>query len=688
LEELKANKEESSGDTTGGDSAEANGGNVSPEGKKKDVDGAIASKNSTTETTMAKEKDVLVTKEERNIGAVSFQAYKKYVVAGGGFKTFIPLLFCFFVCNVNEFVNAAWISLWTADANYEKQSQAFYLGLFALFSVTLGIVTFLRTFILARVGVRASKILHDNLLVSVLQAPTSFFDTTPTGRILSRFSKDMYSIDLEISEYIDFVISCSLTVVTSLLTIVVVTPWFGIAIIPLLFIYIRALNYFRNVSRETKRLDSISRSPVFAHFSETLGGLGTIRAYDQTSRFINEFETKVDANTQTYYNNKIADRWLSVRLDFLGAVIVGLAAVFVAASAKPSSTNFASYAGLSLTYSMSLTGLLNWVVRSFAQMEAGMNAVERILYYTEDIAQEAPVKSEGMKEQSVSEKVSLTKDNDENVTPSSIAVKSMGGVETPDQDWPSKGEIVLKDLKMRYRPENPLVLKGLNVTIEGGSRVGVVGRTGSGKSSLLLVLMRMVEPALPKEEEYVAPIMVDGVDVLRIGLTDLRSKIAIIPQNPVLFSGTIRSNMDPFDQHSDQVIWNALEGCSMKEAIEEMPDLLQSKVAEYGENLSQGQRQLICLGRALLKKCRILLLDEATSSVDYETDKDIQRTLREAFVGCTVLTIAHRVNTIMDSDNILVMDDGLMAEYAPPKELLAKKNSTFAEIVRHSQTED
>jgi len=242
---------------------------------------------------------------------------------------------------------------------------------------------------------------------------------------------------------------------------------------------------------------------------------------------------------------------------------------------------------------------------------------------------------------------------------------------------------------MRYRSETPLVLKGLNVRIEGGSRVGVVGRTGSGKSSLLLVLMRIVEPALSEDEEdYVAPIMIDDVDVLRIGLTELREKIAIIPQNPVLFSGTIRSNMDPFDQHSDEAIWNALEGCSMKEAIEEMPDLLQSKVAEYGENLSQGQRQLLCLGRALLKQCRILLLDEATSSVDYETDKDIQTTLREAFKGCTVLTIAHRVNTIMDSDKILVMDDGLVAEYAAPQELLANKDSHFAEIVKHSQTED
>eukprot|EP00548_Thalassiothrix_antarctica_P012304 CAMPEP_0194159732 /NCGR_PEP_ID=MMETSP0152-20130528/78003_1 /TAXON_ID=1049557 /ORGANISM="Thalassiothrix antarctica, Strain L6-D1" /LENGTH=1449 /DNA_ID=CAMNT_0038869347 /DNA_START=172 /DNA_END=4521 /DNA_ORIENTATION=- len=700
LEELKSKKKEN---TDNSDSAEAS------KDEKKKIDGATATLSrkssktpsaTTTPATDKKKEDQLVTKEERNKGAVSHHVYKKYVLAGGGFSFFAPLLVLFVVCTANDFVNTYWISLWTADANYQKYSRAFYLGLYALFSVTQGIFTFYRSFILARFGVRASQKLHDSLLSSILRAPMSFFDTTPTGRILSRFSKDLYSIDLELTDCIDFVISCTLTVLTSLVTIVFVTPLFGIAIIPLLWIYIRALNYFRNVSRETKRLDSISRSPVFAHFSETLGGLGTIRAYDQASRFTSEFESKVDVNTQAYYNNKTADRWLSVRLDFLGAVIVGLAGVFACqvaisgslASATASNTNFASYAGLSLSYSISLTGLLNWVVRSFAQMEAAMNSAERILYYTEEIAQEAPAKSDDMTKELQAPLTNTKLDSKGDIVippppPYSVAMTNMGGqIETPDSNWPSKGEIVLNDLKMRYRPENPLVLKGLNVTFTGGSRIGVVGRTGSGKSSLLLVLMRIVEPALPKEDDkYTAPITVDGVDVLRIGLTDLRSKIAIIPQNPVLFSGTIRSNMDPFDEHNDEAIWDALEGCSMKETIEDMPDLLQSKVAEYGENLSQGQRQLLCLGRALLKNCRILLLDEATSSVDYETDKDIQRTLREAFTSCTVLTIAHRVNTIMDSDKILVMDDGRMAEYASPKELLANESSAFADIVRHSQ---
>lgn len=634
----------------------------------------------------------LVTEEERNVGAVSWQVYKKYILSGGGYLRFSFVYFMFMLCTANNVVNTAWVSLWTSDAKYERRSRSFYLGFYALTAITLGIFTFFRSYFLAKFGVHASDDLHKNLLKSVLCAPMSFYDTTPTGRILSRFSKDLYAIDLELSDYLDFFLFCGLTVVVSLVTIVIVTPWFGIAIIPVFYIYVKVLNFFRDVSRETKRLESISRSPVYAHFSETLGGLGTIRAYSQADRFISEFEQKVDTNTRAYYNNKSADRWLSVRLELLGAFIAGLAAIFASnvaisnsQSGLSSSKNFASAAGLSLTYAISVTGLLNWVVRSFAQMEAAMNAAERVLFYTENIPQEAPASS-GELQQLLMHQTQGGEHNNDKCPTVKQAVIAMG-VENPAAEWPSRGDITLNNLKMRYRPENPLVIKGLSVAIKGGERVGVVGRTGSGKSSLLLTLLRIVEPFVEPGEGYESPIIIDGVDILRIGLTDLRSKIGIIPQNPVLFSGTIRSNMDPFDQYTNEEIWNALARCGMKKAIEEMPELLDARVAEYGENLSQGQRQLLCLGRALLKKCRILLLDEATSSVDFETDKEIQRTLREDFVNCTVLTIAHRVNTIMDSDKILVMKDGKVGEFASPEELLADKTSIFYDIVKHSQAE-
>ena len=605
----------------------------------------------------------LVTEEERNLGAVSLKVYLNYIRAGGGYLIFLLAFMMFILCAGNDLVNSLWITLWTSDASYERHPQHFYLGFYALTCFTSGIFVFLRSMFLARFGVRASNELHRGLLASILRAPMSFFDTTPTGRILSRFSKDLYSIDLEITDNMDFAIFAGITVIVSLCTMMVVTPWFGVAIVPIMYIYIKTLNYFREVTRETKRLESISRSPVFAHFSETLGGLDTIIAYNQASRFVDNFEVKIDSNTQATYNNRTADRWLSVRLELLGSFIAGLAAVFACSvvinntvSGAGSSSNFASVAGLSLNYAISFTGLLNWVVRSFAMMEASMNATERVLYYSEEIPQEAPSRIEE------------------------------GVVKIP-KDWPSSGNIKLNNLKMRYRPENPLVIKGLNVKIDGGSRIGVVGRTGSGKSSLLLSLLRIVEPTIEKLDEYEPPISIDGVDILQIGLTDLRGAIGIIPQSPVLFSGSIRSNIDPFNNYTDSDIWNALERCGMKSTIEAMPSLLDAPVAEFGDNLSQGQRQLLCLGRALLKKCRILLLDEATSSVDYKTDKEIQRTLREAFTGCTVLTIAHRVNTIMDSDKILVMVDGKVGEFGKPTDLLANDNSIFADIVKHSHAE-
>jgi ABC-type multidrug transport system fused ATPase/permease subunit len=546
----------------------------------------------------------------------------------------------------------------------------------------------MRTFSLVRFGVQASGALHKNLLKSILCAPQSFFDTTPIGRIISRFSKDLYSIDTELSDYLDFFLWVALQVLVSVGTIMFVTPWFGIAILPLGAIYIKILNYFREVSRETKRLDNISRSPVYAHFSESLGGLTTIRAYGQRVRFMNSFGKKIDQNIRAWYNNKNADRWLSVRLEVMGASVAGLAAAFAthvaisrSVTGQDSNDNFASLAGLSLSYAIPLTGLLNWLIRWFAQLEACMNACERVFYYTEEIPQEAPATSKGLENHAAESKDPPASD------PSALAVCAKGGkADLMPSNWPGNGAITLNNLKMRNRAETPLVLKGLSVSIAGGERIGVVGRTGSGKSSLLLTLLRLVEPTLEGgQDNYEAPLSIDGVDILRIGLKELRSKIGIIPQSPVLFSGTIRTNVDPFNAYSEDQIWATLDRCGMKTSVEGMPGMLNATVSEYGENLSAGMRQMLVLGRALLRQCRILLLDEATSSVDYETDREIQRTIREAFTGCTVLTIAHRINTIMDSDKILVMKDGLTAEFGPPQELLEDNNSSFSEIVRHSQ---
>jgi len=648
-----------------------------------------------TDETVKRTKGNLIIEEERNTGAVPLSVYGKYLKAGGGYLGFCLVLIGYILAAANSMFSAAWITLWTRDATYETQPQSFYLGIYAGLAVTLAILTYIRTILLVRFGIRASHTIHRDLMHSIFNAPQSFFDTTPVGRILSRFSKDMYSIDVELVGVLDFFLFCIILVLINLGTIIYITPLFAAGIPPLGFMYFRFMNYFRPVSRESKRLESISRSPIYVHFSETLGGLSTIRAYGQENRFIEEFEGKVNQNTRATYCNKVADRWLAIRLEFIGAVVTLMAAMLSSRIAISSynngdgDNNFAPLAGLALTFAISITGTLSFGVRTFAQLEAAMNSCERILHYTNNIPQEAPSTSKAMETHASIRKSVLSPMPSPLLEPSSFAMSMSGGVadKSSTSGWPSKGAITLQNLKLQYRPDTPIVLKGLTLAIAGGERVGIVGRTGSGKSSLFLAILRLVEPYLTDENEqsYTAPILIDGIDTLRIGTRELRSKVGIIPQNPILFSGSIRSNMDPFDQYSDDQVWNALDKCGMKKYVDDMTGKLSANVSEYGENLSSGMRQLLVLGRSLLQECRILLLDEATSSVDYETDKEIQTTLRDAFKDCTVLTIAHRIDTIMDSDKILVMKDGLAEEFAPPQELLRDDNSLFSEIVRHSK---
>ncbi|KAL7550680.1 hypothetical protein ACHAWF_013900 [Thalassiosira exigua] len=660
------------------------------------------------EKTPRKEQNkTLMTKEDRATGTVKLAVYLQYIKvsqrsmqlayfmsscsasfflqAGGGYIMFSFVFLTYILSAGTNVLNTVWVSVWTADAGYQNQTETFYIIGYAGTAVLMGLIAFVRSYGLASFGVRASFQLHGSVLRSVLRAPMSFYDTTPTGRILSRFSKDMHTVDHEIADFLDIFVFIVIQLAVVMVSIVVITPFFACALPFLGFFYLYAMNYFRRVSRETKRLESVSRSPVYSQFSETLGGLTTIRAFGKSDEFSSNFYSLLDSNTQTIYCNKVADRWLACRLESIAAAVVGLAALFAtqvvvskgATSIQGDTSSFASLAGISLSYAVTATGMMQFVVRSFAQVESAMNSVERLTHYTEKIPQEAAMTSDELEHEKPLFPMSAAQK----------AVSSAGQVLHPKADWPESGAVTLKNLQMRYRSETPLVLKGLSISIKSGQRIGVVGRTGSGKSSMLLVLMRIVEPFLSDdktEKEYEPPLVIDGVDVMRIGLRDLRSKLGIIPQLPVLFSGTIRSNLDPFNSHSDEEIWDALEKCKMKDTVNEMSDGLLSRVAEYGENLSQGQRQLLCLGRALLKKCKILLLDEATSSVDFETDRAIQATIRQAFKDCTIITIAHRVNTILDSDKILVMDNGEVGEFDSPEELLKDKSSLFSEIVSHS----
>lgn len=387
-------------------------------------------------------------------------------------------------------------------------------------------------------------------------------------------------------------------------------------------------------SRQLKRLESVSRSPVYSHFNETLLGVSVIRAFEEQERFIHQSDLKVDENQKAYYPSIVANRWLAVRLECVGNCIVLFAALFAVISRHSLS---AGLVGLSVSYSLQVTTYLNWLVRMSSEMETNIVAVERLQEYSET-EKEAPWEIQET---------------------------------APPSTWPQVGRVEFRDYGLRYREDLDLVLKHINVTIEGGEKVGIVGRTGAGKSSLTLGLFRITESAQGE-------IIIDGVNIAKIGLHSLRFKITIIPQDPVLFSGSLRMNLDPFSQYSDEEVWTSLELAHLKDFVSGLPDKLNHECAEGGENLSVGQRQLVCLARALLRKTKILVLDEATAAVDLETDDLIQSTIRTQFDDCTVLTIAHRLNTIMDYTRVIVLDKGEIRECGPPSDLLQQRGLFYS----------
>jgi len=406
-------------------------------------------------------------------------------------------------------------------------------------------------------------------------------------------------------------------------------------------VYWYTQHYFIPTSRQVKRLDSVSKSPVFAHFSETLVGVSSIRAFSVQWRFLAENREKLETNLRAYFMYVSANRWLAMRLEFIGTGITALAALFATVQRG---TIDPGLGGLSISYALGITQTLNWMVRMTAEFENAIVAVERCKDYA-DTDPEAPTVIE---------------------------------TNRPAASWPMEGRIVFNNVKMSYRPGLPLVLNGFTADIAPKEKIGIVGRTGAGKSSLLLALMRIVEL-------YDGSIVIDGIDISKIGLHDLRSHISIIPQDPVLFTGTIRMNLDPFKNSTDEQIWEALRRSHLFKHIQQLDGDLDCVVEEGGRNFSVGQRQLLCLTRALLRSSRILLLDEATSAVDQETDQLVQTTIREEFKNYTMITIAHRIETIMDSDRVFVLDSGTLQENGAPATLLKNPKSHFRKLWEASQ---
>uniref|UniRef100_A0A8C9W4M8 ATP-binding cassette, sub-family C (CFTR/MRP), member 3 n=1 Tax=Scleropages formosus TaxID=113540 RepID=A0A8C9W4M8_SCLFO len=572
----------------------------------------------------------LIQAEKAETGRVKLKVFWEYTRAVG------PLL-SIFICFLYGCQNAAsiganiWLSQWTNDAldNRTEENKHMRVGVYASLGILQGILVLICSFTLNLGGIAAARKLHSGLLENKFHTPQSFYDTTPIGRIINRFSKDIYVIDEVLPSTVLMFLGTFFSSMSTMIVIISSTPIFAVVIAPLALIYFFVQRFYVATSRQLKRLESVSRSPIYSHFSETITGTSVIRAFGRHNAFVLLSDLKVDENQKSCYPGIVSNRWLGVRIEFIGNCIVLFAALFAVIGKDSLSPGLV---GLSVSYALQVTMSLNWMVRMTSDLESNIVAVERVKEYSETET-EAPWDVEDKK---------------------------------PPPEWPQTGKVEFLNYSVRYREGLDLVLKNLTLSIKGGEKIGIVGRTGAGKSSMTLCLFRLLEAASGE-------ITVDGVKISEIGLHDLRSKLTIIPQEPVLFSGDLRMNLDPFEKYSDDEVWRALELSHLKKFVANHPSKLNLECTEGGENLSVGQRQLVCLARALLRKTRILILDEATAAIDLETDDLIQSTIRTQFEDCTVFTIAHRLNTIMDYTRVLVLDKGRIAEFDTPANLIAQK---------------
>jgi ABC-type multidrug transport system fused ATPase/permease subunit len=701
-------------------------------------------------------KDASTRTEGKAEGAVGWAVIKLYLTSLGPWYFWVLILIGFVLENITNVATNVWIREWansyqtrsvrvfaednstqqqgylaawiapvrslhlnsgaSAAVNIQSASPSevdvpYYLGIYILLSLTYILVCLFRLGTMFRGSLNASKSLHDRVLDSVLRSKFKFFDTTPLGQIMNRFSKDLQAVDQDVAPVSAGLLQCMFSIVSIVALISVITPMFLIAGALLTVVYIAVGAFYIHSSRDLKRVESTQRSPLYQQFGETLSGVTTIRAYGDERRFIDDNSRRINTYNRPYIYLWAANRWLALRVDVAGALVSFFAAAFIVISVGSID---AGAAGLSLTYSLGFNKDILWLVRLYTENEQNMNHVERLKNFLE-VEQEAPAHIPEMQ---------------------------------PTGTWPSKGAVRFEKYTARYRADLDPVLKDLSINIQAEEKVGIVGRTGAGKSSLALALFRGLEAESGK-------IFIDNVDISQIGLQDLRENLTIVPQDPTLFTGTIRSNVDPFNLFTDDEIFTALRRvhlvgrtasepatnptaqgntrpdefpASTASAIDESAvegidpaaataDLsapaplrrsslsvprttaeeahntlnkvltntrenanvflnLASPVAESGTNLSQGQRQLLCLARALLKAPRVLLMDEATASIDYATDAKIQDTLRE-LKGSTIITIAHRLQTIVDYDKVLVLDKGEVAEFGAPWDLIAKDGGMF-----------
>ncbi|ETV64096.1 hypothetical protein H257_18968 [Aphanomyces astaci] len=585
---------------------------------------------------------VLVQKEDRQMGGVSSGLYLTYLRSTGWNGAFVAVsIVVAFTISQTAVVATDWfMGFWSTHPGNDVTSVVVYVVL-ALVAMAL---VWGRSVYVLFLCVLCSKALHAKLFRKVIHAPvTTFFDITPVGRILNRFSSDLDQVDNILPFFGVHFLQFGFQIAAVIVVCATTSPFILLVYVPLVYLFHKVQVFFLLTSSELKRLESISRTPVINLISETIDGLSTIRAFGMTDEFAAKGRTILDHNQSYFMIYRISSRWMQMRLDWLSAgILAGVSFITVASKASIGITA----AGLALTYVAQMSSFLSRMTMASSVIENIMTCVERLEHYN-----------------------SLDTEGD-SVNASAVLV-------APPKTWPSVGSIEFKSFSMRYRPNLDLVLTDVSFEVVGGEKVGICGRTGSGKSSLMAALFRLVEGADGGH------IYIDGVDIATVDLHTLRSRLTIIPQDPVLFSGSLRFNLDPANEVSDDELWAVLKKVHLADSLDNGG--LEFHVAEKGSNLSVGQRQLLCIARALLRQSRVVVLDEATANIDLDTDRLIQETINECFDGVTMLVIAHRLDTILDSDRILVLDQGRVVEYDAPHALLATDGGPFAQLASHAR---
>ncbi|TVU17083.1 hypothetical protein EJB05_33096, partial [Eragrostis curvula] len=593
--------------------------------------------NSNTEISASNLPAVQLTEEEkRELGDVGLKPYKDYVSISKGWFLLVLIIAaqCAFV--FLQYLSTYWLAVAVQSHQF---SVAVVVGVYAAMAIGSCLFAYVRSLLAAHFGLKASREFFSGFMDSVFKAPMLFFDSTPIGRIMTRASSDLSILDFDIPYTMTFVISGTIEVAATIVIMIMVTWQVVLVAVPVLIVLLYIQRYYITSARELVRINGTTKAPVMNHAAESMLGVITIRAFEATKRFIQTNLKLIDTDAALFFYTNGALEWVLLRVEALQILVIVTSSILLLS--LPEGAVAPGFLGLCLSYALTLSSAQVFLTRFYSNLENYIISVERIKQFMHLPAEPPAVISD----------------------------------RRPPPSWPSKGRIDLENLRVKYRPNAPTVLRGITCTFATGNRIGVVGRTGSGKTTLLSALFRLIDPSSGR-------ILIDDLDICTIGLKDLRMKLSIIPQEPTLFRGSVRSNVDPLGLHTDQDIWEALDKCQLKKTISALPGLLESPVSDDGENWSAGQRQLFCLARVLLRRNNILVLDEATASIDSATDAVLQRVIKEEFSGCTVITIAHRVPTVTDSDMVMVLSQGKMVEYDRPSRLMENEDSAFCKLVK------